>query len=123
MRNAECDSAAPRSGWRGINPEDEITVHGPHSPYDFMSGEMRDHKFRTASGISGIHDVRRVRITDADGEACPVLPVSELSPRNRKWLAGARRSLAKLREEELAARMRRKSRRRQGFDKVNRSQS
>jgi hypothetical protein len=48
---------------RGIWPEDIITVHGPHSPADYMWGEMAHYTFQTAHGIRGIHDVHGVRIS------------------------------------------------------------
>jgi hypothetical protein len=46
---AELHRSADREGWlrwaiefkrRGSDPEDRTTVHAPHSPYDFLWGEM-----------------------------------------------------------------------------------
>jgi hypothetical protein len=91
---------------RGIWPEDYITVHGPHSPYDYMWGEMGGYEFRTCGGIHGIHDVRGVRIHErVCGETVryPVLPDRDLEPKLRKWLRAAQRTLATLRAERKSA--------------------
>jgi len=87
---------------RGILAGETITVHGPHGPdAPFMWGETegeidgsgfgRTLRFRTVSGIRGIYDVRGVTVRDEEGEKYPVLPVSELTPKARRWLAKARR--------------------------------
>ena len=111
-----------REGWirwaiefvrRGLWPDDLITVHGPHAPYDFMWGEadatfdgerLGGHfTFRTASGIKGIFDVRGVRIRQTDGwEPCIALSKErDLSPNARRWLRAARRTYLKLRKDNL----------------------
>ena len=95
---------------RGLWADDYITVHGPHSPADYMWGEAQAEwdgvghwlrcEFRTARRIRGIHDVRGVRIVDAyDGSIrYPIQKASELTPKAQRWLRAAQRTLGKLRE-------------------------
>ena len=111
---ADLDKRENREDWikwaiefvsRGIEPEDVITVHGPHSPADYMWGEMGPYEFRTASGIRGIHDVRGVRVINTySRQPCPLIPKSELSPKERRWLRTARRTLARRRSERTTLR-------------------
>jgi hypothetical protein len=94
---------------RDIWPDDTITVHGPHSPADFMWGEMGDYTFRTMPGIRGIHDVRGVRVSRlvyGYPQAFPLLATSALEPKKQRWLRTALRTLAKLRTSTLKGRKR-----------------
>jgi hypothetical protein len=95
---------------RGLWAGDYITVHGPHSPADYMWGEADASwdgfvyslrcEFVTGRGIRGIHDVRGVHIVNGDDRSIhfPIQKVSDLIPNARLWLRAARRTLAKLRE-------------------------
>jgi hypothetical protein len=100
---------------RGLWADDYITVHGPHSSADYMWGEAdaswdgtgRSVQciFETARGIRSIHDLRGVRIVDAEDRSIhyPIQNVSDLTPKAQRWLRNARLTQARLRgirEEE-----------------------
>jgi hypothetical protein len=126
---ADLDKQTDRLDWRrwaiellrrGIWAGDTITVHGPHSPYDYMWGETegetdeisgsgfcRTFSFRTASGIRGIYDVRGVTVRDDEGERYPVLPASELTVKARRWLLSAKAKDSARRLRESGARFER----------------
>jgi hypothetical protein len=90
---------------RGIEPEDCITVHGPHAPNDYMWGEMGEYEFRTCRGTRGIHDVRGLRIRESvfsETVTCPILPIRELDHKRQRWLQAAERTLARRRQERQA---------------------
>jgi hypothetical protein len=114
---ATLDKRTDRRSWlkwgiefmrHGLWLDEEITVHGPHEPpADHMWGEAtaridgeRDLRgvlcgFKTTRQVRSKYDVRHVRIFDAEDkeEAFPVLKISQLSPKARKWLKTARRTL------------------------------
>src|SRR6266851_3108367 len=103
---AELEKRNDRKDWlrwaiellrRGIWAGDVITVHGPHVPHvPYMWGETEGwldgqglgstFRFRTPSGIRRIYDVRGVIVRNEEGERFPVLRISELSPKARRWL-------------------------------------
>lgn len=92
---------------RGVWAGETITVHGPHGPDTPCmwgetegecdgSGLLRTFHFRPMSGIRGIYDVRGVTIRDVEeGEKYPVLRMSELTPKARRWLSNARKAITR----------------------------
>jgi len=92
----------------GLWLDEEITVHGPHEPpRNHMWGEAAARidgqgklgavfcSFRTTRQVRGNYDVRHVRIVNAEDkdESFPVLKISQLTPKARKWFKIARRTL------------------------------
>jgi hypothetical protein len=104
---------------RGLWLDDNITVHGPHNaPADRMWGEAEasldgircgyELYFCTASKSRGIHDFRGLRIVERnvparDRTRFPVMKVSELTPKARRWLKAARRLQKKYAAENREA--------------------
>ena len=96
---------------RGIWADDMIKVNGgPHA--SCLWGEAEGwtdgdgvtyggtFTFSTNSNIRGMYDVRGVRVTCKDtGERFPIRPISDLTPKARRWLRVARRLSSKLIEE------------------------
>jgi hypothetical protein len=104
---------------RGLWVGEAVEVHGPHGPNaDLMWGEAEaseeggdestfEVSFTTVRGITGIHDVRGVRIQVKEPfagipERFPLRPEATLSRNARRWLKVARRVQAKLRDEAIA---------------------
>lgn len=93
---------------RGLWLDNTIIVHGPHSPHSFVWGEAdaqldseRDFphvKFRTSSNIRNKFDVCGMRVWEDDQarQAFVVMKKSELTPKARRWLETATRTLARL---------------------------
>ena len=114
---AELEKHREREDWlrwaiefmrRGLWLDNQIIVHGPHSPYNFVWGEADAQldgenrfvnvKFRTSSNIRNKYDVRGVRIweNDKDRNAFAVMKNSELTSKARHWLKTASKTLARL---------------------------
>ena len=100
---------------RGLWPDEEITVHGPHDSSHAMWGSAEaeldcNRNCRINCCFSGFATARfryskyrpqRIRIWNEsdENEHFPILRTSELTPRARKWLSAAERTLKKLRKE------------------------
>jgi hypothetical protein len=116
---ADLDKHSDRESWltwaiefirRGLWLDQEITVHGPHDSTNVMWGKASaridgqvwgpDCSFRAYANGSKYRPFR-IRIWNGDDkdEQFLVLKASELTPKARKWLQVARRTLRKLRVE------------------------
>lgn len=91
---------------RGLWLGEYITVHGPHSPADYMWGEAEvsrdgngwgvEAKFTTGRGSRGFYDLRGLRIFEGQGRertTYPILSHTRLTPKARQWIKAARRRI------------------------------
>ena len=109
---------------RGLWLDECITVHGPHdAPADRFWGDAEATKdangdyiethFYSDRKIRNIYDVRNIRIFDGSNDSYipvedritfPILKLSELTPKARRWLKAAQRLKKKYHEEFLESR-------------------